>query len=71
MKLGYAGPEKGCTRWCSTMNGREFGRVHSWGSGPKRGVCLTTLLFSPDASAVTVRSKGKTLLMECFPSGRF
>ncbi|OCT49634.1 2,4-dichlorophenol 6-monooxygenase [Cladophialophora carrionii] len=36
LKLGYAGPEKGLTRWCSTMKGREFGRVHSWGSGPKR-----------------------------------
>ncbi|KAH8817325.1 FAD binding domain-containing protein [Xylogone sp. PMI_703] len=37
MKAGYAGPEKGHTRWCETMSGREFGRITSWGSGPKRG----------------------------------
>ncbi|KAI1123578.1 FAD binding domain-containing protein [Nemania abortiva] len=36
-KLGYSGSVMGNTRWCNTMNGREFGRINSWGSGPKRG----------------------------------
>ncbi|KAF2095116.1 hypothetical protein NA57DRAFT_59863 [Rhizodiscina lignyota] len=36
LRLGYSGPEKGHTRWCSTLAGREFGRIHSWGSGPER-----------------------------------
>ncbi|KAK4070863.1 hypothetical protein Trihar35433_5330 [Trichoderma harzianum] len=37
MRNGYAGPEKGMTRWCETMNGREFGRITSWGSDLQRG----------------------------------
>lgn len=38
LKLGYAGPEKGHTLWSETISGREYGRIHSWGAGPKRGV---------------------------------
>jgi hypothetical protein len=38
LKLGYSGPEKSHSRWCSTMSGQEFGRIQSWGAGPKRGV---------------------------------
>lgn len=41
LKLGLSGEEKSHTRWCSTMNGREFGRINSWGAGPKRGVRIT------------------------------
>ncbi|KAK5991516.1 2,4-dichlorophenol 6-monooxygenase [Cladobotryum mycophilum] len=35
-KLGYEGEEMSHTRWCETMTGREYGRVNSWGFGPKR-----------------------------------
>ena len=36
--LGYTGKYKEHARWCYTMSGREFGRMPSWGSGPKRAV---------------------------------
>jgi hypothetical protein len=32
---GHVGEMKEHTRWCYSMSGREFGRVYSWGSGPR------------------------------------
>lgn len=28
------------TRWCHSMAGEEYARIHSWGHDPKRMVCL-------------------------------
>lgn len=29
------------TRWCHSMAGEEYARIHSWGNDPKRKVCIS------------------------------
>jgi len=34
MKLGHSGDTLGHVRWCHSMAGDEFGRLHAFGNGP-------------------------------------
>jgi len=40
MKSGNAGDHLLHVRWCDSMAGEEYARVHAFGSGPRRKVSL-------------------------------
>ena len=43
LRLGNGGDALSSIRWCRSMVGEEYGRIHSWGHGPGKIVRSNTL----------------------------
>jgi hypothetical protein len=36
VRLGHRGQALNSIRWCYSMSGIEYGRIHAWGAGPAK-----------------------------------